>query len=141
MLKKKPLFKVVLKGCDLPLEHDFDSCLKFICNSFGFFEEIDKNKTAFNVLKEIIYASAKDKALTSTEIARKVKMSRGSVLNHLANLQKSGLIIKQGRYYFARAKSIYFLVQEIDEDIERIFKKVKEVAKKLDEELGIKADY
>ena len=76
-------------------------------------------------------------SLSSTAIAERVGMSRGSVINHLNNLMRSGLIIRQGRYYSARSRSVYRTIEEIEEDIERIFLRMKRTAQEIDEELGI----
>lgn len=140
MPTKKPLFKLVLKDCDLPLKQNFDEELRFLCQSLGFFEEIDKEKTAFSIFKEIICASEKGSPLSSTELAKHVKMSRGSVIHHLNNLQRSGLIIKQGRYYFPRARSVYLIMKELRYDLENIFRRLELISKKIDSELGLEVD-
>ena len=64
-------------------------------------------------------------------------MSRGSVINHLNNLMRAGLITRHGRYYESRSKSIYRTIAEIEEDIDRIFEKMKKTAREIDEEMGI----
>ena len=63
-------------------------------------------------------------------------MSRGSIINHLNNLQRSGLVVRQGRFYLPRSSSMLGTIEEIEEDIERIFAKMKKTAQELDRELG-----
>ena len=120
----------------MPSSDAFDE-LDWICQSLGFFEPIDRDKTASSVFKEIIKATDKGQALTSSAIAGQVKMSRGAVINHLNNLMRSGLIVRHGRYYISRSRSMYRTIEEIEEDIDRIFAKMKRTALEIDKELGI----
>ena len=131
-------FKIVVKKVERPMPSSdaFDE-LDWICQSLGFFEPIDRDKTASSVFKEIIKATDKGQALTSSAIAGQVKMSRGAVINHLNNLMRSVLIVRHGRYYISRSRSMYRTIEEIEEDIDRIFAKMKRTALEIDKELGI----
>ena len=72
--------------------------------------------------------------LTSTTIAERIGMSRGSVINHLNNLKKAGLIEKGGKYYFARHKTMAGIITEVEDDMLHIFLRMKRVAKEIDNE-------
>jgi len=138
ILIRKPTFRIVVKRIAKPINiDDAWSEFEWLCQSLGFLEPIDKDKTAFSVLKEIISASEKGEALTSTAISNRVQMSRGAVINHLNNLLRSGLIVKHGKFYISRSRTMQGTIQEIEEDIERIFSKMKKAAKQIDEELGL----
>ncbi len=130
-------FKIVIRKVERPFAKQQIDELDWICQSLGFFEPIDREKTASSVFKEIVKATEKGEALTSTAIAERVGMSRGSIINHLNNLMRSGLIVRQGRFYISRSKSMFRTIEEIEEDIERIFAKMKKTAIEIDEELGI----
>ncbi len=138
MEERRAAFKIVIKRVEKPFSEDPLSELEWICQTLGFMEPIDKEKTASFVFREIIKATESGEALTSTAITERVGMSRGSVVNHLNNLMRSGLIVREGRHYSARSRSIYRTIEEIEEDIERIFAKMKKTAIELDEELGVK---
>lgn len=130
-------FKIVIKGIERPFSRKASDELDWICESLGFFEPIDREKTASAIFKEIVKATEKGSALTSTAIAKKVGMSRGSVINHLNNLIRSGLIVRHGRYYESRSRSVFRTVEEIEEDIDRIFERMKRTAKDIDKEFGV----
>jgi len=130
-------FKIVVKKVEKPFSDDPFEELEWICQSLGFFEPIDRDKTAAAVLKELMKSSEKGPRLTSTQIAEHVRMSRGAVINHLNNLSRAGLIIRSGRQYSIRSRSIYRTIEEIEEDIDRIFAKMKKAAIEIDEEMGI----
>lgn len=131
---KRSKFKLTIRKVDLPQKIDFNEKVAWICSSLGFFENIDKNKNAAAIFKEILLASSLGQVLTSTTIAQRVGMSRGSVINHLNNLLNAGLIEKGGKYYFARSNSTLGTITEIEDDLIHIFSRMKRVAKELDEE-------
>ncbi|MBN1941027.1 MAG: ArsR family transcriptional regulator, partial [Candidatus Diapherotrites archaeon] len=139
-LSGKNNFKVVVKRVEKPFKRNLDDELNWLCSSLGFFEPIDRDKTAASVFKAVVRSTEKGKPLGSTEISEKVKMSRGSVINHLNNLQRSGLIVRHGRFYVSRSPSMLRTVSEIEEDIDRIFEKMKRIAREIDKEFGIRVD-
>ncbi len=135
--KRRASFKIVIRRIERPFSGSLEKEFEWICRSLGFFEPIDRDKTAANIFKEVVLATENKKPLTSSEIADKVKMSRGSVVNHLNNLQRSGLIVRQGRHYLARSRSMFRAIEEIEEDIDRIFQKMKKTAREIDQEFGL----
>lgn len=135
---KRASFKIVVKKVEPPFSNKLEDELDWICETLGFFEPIDREKTASAIFKEIIINAEKGKLLTSTELANKVNMSRGSVINHLNKLMRSGLIEKQGHYYLPRSRSITRTIQEIEEEIVSIFRKMELTAREIDKRFGIK---
>ncbi len=138
--RRRATFKIVVRRVEKPFSRDLANELDWICRSFGFFEPIDKEKTASSVFKEIVYAAEHNAPISSSEIARRVGMSRGSVINHLNNLMRSGLVVRLGRNYVPRSRSMFRTIEEIEEDIERIFSRMKRAAREIDEEFGIKVE-
>ena len=133
---RRASFKIVIKRIEKPFSRDPFAELDWICQSLGFFEPIDRDKTAAAIFRELLKFSSEQRALSSTSLAGRLKMSRGSIINHLNNLQRSGLVVRQGRFYLPRSSSMLGTIEEIEEDIERIFAKMKKTAQELDRELG-----
>jgi predicted transcriptional regulator len=130
-------FKVVIRKVERPFKNDFENQLVWICSTLGFFEPIDKDKNAAAVFKEIILATENGEALTSTAFAQRIGMSRGSIINHLNNLHRSGLIDRHGRFYSARSVSMKRTIDDIQQDVERIFAQLKKSAEEVDKQFGI----
>jgi predicted transcriptional regulator len=137
---KRSRFKIVVRKVERPFKDDFEHQLTWICSSLGFFEPIDKDKNAAAVFKEIVLATENGEALSSTALAERVGMSRGAVINHLNNLLRSGLIEKNGKYYSARSRSMKRTIEEIEEDVERIFSQLKKAATEIDQQIGIEEE-
>ncbi|MEI7961575.1 MAG: helix-turn-helix domain-containing protein [archaeon] len=133
---KRSKFKVVVRKVERPFNEDFEHQLAWICSSLGFFEPIDKEKNAAAVFKELVLATENGSALTSTAIAERIGMSRGAVINHLNNLLHSGLVEKNGHFYSARSRSMKRTIEEIEDDVERIFSQLKKAAEGLDRQIG-----
>ena len=138
--ERKVSFKIVIRRVEKPFSDDLEKELDWICSSLGFFEPIDRSKTASSVFREIVFAAEKQKPVSSTQIAKRVMMSRGSVINHLNNLMRSGLVVRQGRIYLPRSRSMFRTIEEIEEDIDRIFERMKKAARDIDEEFGINVE-
>jgi len=137
---RRASFKIVIRRVERPFSGSLEQEFEWLCKSLGFFEPIDRDKTAAHIFREVVLATENHKPLTSSDIADKVRMSRGSVVNHLNNLQRSGLIVRHGRHYLARSRSMVRTIEEIEEDIDRIFAKMKKTAREIDEEFGLKVE-
>ncbi len=79
--------------------------------------------------------------MSSDELAYKAGLSRGTVVHHLTNLIASGLVLVEGTKYILRANNLEDLIREIKKDSERVFDNLTNIAKELDEELGLEKEY
>lgn len=126
-----PRFKIVIKNVQKPSEEKTKEEFLWLCKSLGLLEPIDKQKIASSILKEVFKSP---EPLTSNDIAEKVQMSRGSVVNHLNKLQTSGIIIKSGRTYIPRERSMEKIIEEMEKDVLRIFSDLKRISKEIDDD-------
>ncbi|MFH1752441.1 MAG: hypothetical protein ABH821_05910 [archaeon] len=133
-------FKIVVKRLERPLSFDLDKEFNWFCQSFGFFSPSDREVTASDIFREIVSSTENSLSLTSSELALKLGCSRGAVINHLNNLLRTGLIVKDGSRYVSRSKSLYRVVQEIERDIKRVFEDLEETALRIDKQLDVSVD-
>lgn len=142
---------ITIRKLEAPLKRSFDQEFEFLARSLG----IDTDSVAGQVFKEILLASEKSggpeglsvtatvthrsppvvMGISSAQLVERVGMSRGSIVNHLQNLQASGLIEKEGRNYRLRAQSMYRLMEELRQDVERVFAQLERTALDLDREM------
>jgi predicted transcriptional regulator len=127
-------FKIIIRNVEMPLDDKFESRLAWICSTLGFFEPIDKDKNSAAIIKQIILATEQNKGLTSTEIAERIGVSRGSTISHLNKIKKSGLIEKRGKKYFAKGSSMLGTIGKLEEEVNAIFKKLRKTAEQIDKE-------
>ena len=75
--------------------------------------------------------------MTSDELARRLALTRGTVVHHLNKLLESGIVIEERNRYALRVQNLEVLVDEIRKDIRRTMDDLKEIAKQIDEQLEI----
>ena len=126
-----------MRDLEKPREKTLDNDIKWICESFGFFEKIDRGKTASKIFKKLISSMAECRGLTSTALGEESNVTRGAALNHLKRMRASGFIVQNGKKYVLRCSSLYRTINEIHRDIDRIFEDIEQIAIEIDERIGI----
>lgn len=128
---------IKIKTVRKPRKPDIEEDIDWICRSLGIFEPRDKKKTASKVFRIIIKATKKDEPVSSTEIADRVGVTRGAVINHLHKMMNSGLVVKRDRGYVLRAHNMFDTIGEIEEDIERMIRRMKRICDDIDKKVGL----
>ncbi|MFT4261471.1 MAG: ArsR family transcriptional regulator [Candidatus Woesearchaeota archaeon] len=113
--------------------------LKWFGASLGLFNLRDKDGSCFRIfivlLKDL---KSLNKGLSSDEIAAKTLLSRGTVVHHLNKLMDSGFVVSVDNRYFLKANSMEELVDDVEKNILKSLKSLREVGKDLDKNLGLK---
>ncbi len=126
---------IIVHGIEEEPSNDLNEEIQWLCNSLGLFSKRDKEKSCFRVFLELI---KNKKGLTSDEMASNSSLSRATVIHHLDKLIASNLVIIRKNKYVIRTASMEDLTEDIERDIIRIFKNIKEVSKKIDNELEVR---
>ena len=111
--------------------------IQWLGNSLGLFSQRDKDKSCYRIFVELLKASKTQEGLTSDNIAYHLNLSRGTVIHHINRLIDSGIVVSQKNKYMLRMENLEILLSELERDIERAFEDMKEIAKKIDKELGL----
>jgi DNA-binding IclR family transcriptional regulator len=75
--------------------------------------------------------------LGGSELSHELGVSRGSVLNLLDRMMRSGMLKREGRGYRLRSKSMLETVKEMEIDVQRAFHRLEEIAREIDRKIGI----
>ncbi len=126
--------QIVIKRVDVPAPGSVLRDIDFICQSLGYFSQRDKNNTAVKIFRLLVKKS--NKGLTSEEIAKSLKITRGAVVYHLNNFIDSGIIIKDKNTYRLRYPSLQKSLEELKYDLDRMFDEINKIAKEIDSRLG-----
>ncbi|HLC70995.1 MAG TPA: helix-turn-helix domain-containing protein [Candidatus Nanoarchaeia archaeon] len=110
--------------------------LQWLGNSLGLFNLRDKDSSCFRLFITLVRTSKQRRPLTSDEIAQHLKLSRGTVIHHLAKLMDAGIAVKEHKGYILREESLKDVVKDLHRDTEAVFAELEEVAKEIDERLG-----
>ncbi len=111
--------------------------IRWLGNSLGLFSLRDKDSSCYRIFVELLKSSKTNKALTSDQLAFNLDLSRGTVMHHINRLMDSGLVESEKGKYKLRVKNLEILMAELEKDIQRAFQDIKEMAKKIDNELGL----
>jgi len=129
--------QLLIRNLEKPREKTLESDIDWICESLGFFEDIDREKTASKIFKELINSMIQGESLTSTNLGQGSNVTRGAALNHLKRMMAAGLVVRDGNRYQLRCSSVYSTMNEIHRDINRMFEDIEEIAIEIDARMGI----
>jgi DNA-binding MarR family transcriptional regulator len=134
---KEATQEIILRDIKPNIEKNLKKDIEWFCRCFGFMELRDKEKTASAIFREIVNVSKKGKGITSADIMEKLNISRGITVYYLNKLIKSGFVRKIGNTYELRMNNLEDTIEEIKKDAVRILENIKEIAKEIDESMGL----
>ncbi|MFH1750610.1 MAG: hypothetical protein ABH863_02940 [Candidatus Micrarchaeota archaeon] len=131
--------QVIIKRIDRPPRRNLEQELDWFCRVFGISEQRDELGAA--ILREILRHESKGSGTRSISISRKMRVTRGGAVYHLNKLMATGLIVRKGRDYVLRGENLSDSVEEVEEDVRRVFKSIRRMALEIDRELGMSGNF
>ena len=129
--------RITIVNIRKPAEHNVNQELQWFGTSLGLFNLRDKDKSTFRLFIELLKSSKAKQTLTSDELAAKLSLSRGTIIHHINKLMESGFVVHEGNTYTLRVDNLKSLIDEIEKDIKRTCEDLKEIAKEIDNRLGL----
>ena len=129
--------RITIVNIRKPAEHNVNQELQWFGSSLGLFNLRDRDKSTFRVFIELLKCAKQKQTLTSDELASRLSLSRGTIIHHINKLMESGLVIHEGNRYTLRVENLKSLIEEVEKDIRRACEDLKEVAKEIDNRLGL----
>ena len=129
--------RITIVNIRKPGEHNLNQELQWFGSSLGLFNLRDKDKSTFRVFIELLKSAKAKQTLTSDDLASKLSLSRGTIIHHINKLMESGLVIHEGKMYNLRVENLKSLIDEIEKDVKRACEDLKEIAKEIDNRLGL----
>ncbi|MFH0971087.1 MAG: hypothetical protein V1835_00820 [Candidatus Micrarchaeota archaeon] len=129
--------QITLKRIERPAKRNLQGELDAFCRALAI--PTDDQSVARDIFKEILQKEGRGKegGVRSIIISKKMQLTRGGTVYHLNKLMESGLIVRRGREYELRGQNLEETIDEMEDDMRRMFKMVKRMAAEIDEELGI----
>ena len=129
--------RITIVNIRKPMEHNVNHELQWFGSSLGLFNLRDKDKSCFRVFIELLKSAKARQTLTSDELAARLSLSRGTIIHHINRLMESGIVIHEGNRYTLRVENLRSLIEEVEKDIKRACEDLKEIAKEIDNKLGL----
>ena len=129
--------KITIIKLSKPVKKDLNYELQWLGTSLGLFSTRDKDKSCFRIFIELLKSAKQGDALSSDDIADKLDLTRGTIIHHINKLMDSGLVVQDKRKYMLRVERLSNLIEEVEKDLERTTKNLKQVAHDIDNWLGL----
>jgi len=129
--------RITIMNIRKPAVKDVNQELQWLGSSLGLFNLRDKDKSCFRVFIELIKNAKKGIPLSSDELAYRLDLSRGTVVHHIHKLLESGIVVQAPRGYILRVDSLRELIDEVEKDLRRTCDDLRDMAKEIDENLGL----
>ena len=129
--------KITVINLRKPSTENLNIKLQWLGSSLGLFGLRDKDRSCFRIFIELLKATKMHKPYSSDELAANLKLTRGTVVHHLNKLMQSGIVVNEKNKYMLRVDNLEQLVEEVEKDMERVFDHIKNIAKDIDEQLGL----
>ncbi len=110
--------------------------LQWLGNSLGLFNLRDKDSSCFRIFITLVKRNKNNQTISSDEIAKRLNLTRGTVVHHLQKLMDSGIVVRERSGYILRENNLQKIIDDIKRDMEKTFSELMEVAKDVDEKLG-----
>ncbi|MBI5046297.1 winged helix-turn-helix transcriptional regulator [Candidatus Micrarchaeota archaeon] len=132
--RKRYIRQISIRELSPPSEENPNAGLDWLFQCLGLGDENDE--LAKEIFKELVKASREKQGVSSRELKEKENVTQAAVIYHLNIFMRSGIVIKEGRTYYLRADDLERTLQEIEEDMQRRFERMKRIAKKIEEALN-----
>jgi len=129
--------KITIINIRRPAQKNINQELQWLGSSLGLFNLRDKDKSCFRIFIELIKNAKYQTQLSSDELAYRLDLSRGTVVHHLHKLLDSGVVVPSEKGYILRVNTLQELIDEVEKDVARTISGLREMAKDIDEELGL----
>ncbi len=129
--------QIIIRRVRFPAPGSIDEDIDYICRSFGYFSQRDKQDTAGRIFRLLVKdASNEALGLTSDEIAHELNLTRGAIVYHLNNFITSGLVLREKNRYRLRSHSLKRSIEEIQQDVNQMIGHMLHIAMDIDNQLG-----
>ena len=131
------IHKITIMNIRKPAVRNVNQELQWLGSSLGLFNLRDKDKSCFRVFIELVKTAKMGIPLSSDELAYRLGLSRGTVVNHINKLIESGIVVHANKGYILRVDSLRELIDEVEKDLRRTCNDLRVMAEEIDESLGL----
>lgn len=116
---------------------DVNEELQYLGGALGLFNQRDKDKSRFRIFIALLKALKKHETLSSDDLAEQLGITRATIIHHLDNLMEAGIVESMKGKYQLRVDNLEELIDVIQDDINKNFDDLREIARNCDKGLGL----
>ncbi|MAG47312.1 hypothetical protein CL617_01795 [archaeon] len=112
--------------------------LLWLSDVLGLFDsKRDREKSKFRLFVELIKAKKEREFLSSDELAERARLSRGTIIHHIHDLEDRGFIIHKNKKYQLSRRNIELLIRDIKREFDDFYDDINDMARRVDRELEL----
>lgn len=128
MVQRRYYRQIIIRYVAVPAaEESRDAELDYIYQCLGLGDERDE--VGHVVFRALVNASMRGEGISSRDLMHLSETSQAAVIYHLNLFQRSGLVLKDGRNYYLRGRTLEDTLSEMENDMHARFEHLKSVAR------------
>ncbi|MDI3474000.1 MAG: hypothetical protein PWR30_323 [Candidatus Woesearchaeota archaeon] len=129
--------RIIIKKITAEPPKNLDDEISWLSDQLCLSSGRDVNNIATQILKLVLENSSNSVPLTSSDISKMLNIANPTVNHHIRNLINSGILVREKNRIFLRRKTLSGTINEIRKDISRVLEDIEEIAKDIDNKLGL----
>lgn len=125
--------RITLIEVSAPKSANIEDELKWICRCLDM--EPKKDRLAFEIFLHLIAGTKKGEGIKTIDITKSAGVTQAAVVYHMNSFIDSGLAVKKGSRYFLRAPTLAQTISEMEMDISKRMRMLREIANMIDERM------
>jgi len=124
--------QIIIRKLERPLEESLEKEIEWLCQCLGL--STADERLPIDIFKTLLMRAYQGQPVSSTTLTKGKNVTRGAIVYHLNRFIQSGLVVRRGREYALRDRTLTRTLDEVEEDFLRFLKKMREIAEKIDTE-------
>ncbi len=132
MVQRRYYRQIIIRYVGVPEpKENADNEIDYVYQCLGLGDERDD--VGRHVFRALVKAGMRGEGILSRDLMQLSEVSQAAVIYHLNSFQRSGLVIKDGRNYYLRGRTLAATLEEMENDMQRRFGHLKAIARKIEE--------
>src|SRR3989338_275504 len=128
---------IVIREIDRPRSGGINDELIWLCDSLGLSSGRDIEDMSFKIMHRLLKEFKRDDIVGTERIAKALRVDSPRVNHHIRNFMEIGVVFREKRKVALRGGSLSAAIEELKRDSEKLFGKLLETAKKIDEKMRL----
>lgn len=132
-MHQKYVQKTIIIELEAPKMQNIKDKIKWFCGCLGL--DSEKDKLAFEIFLYLMDANRRNEGIKTIDITKNCGVTQAAVVYHMNTFIRSGLAVKKGAKYYLRGGTLSETIDRMEDDIRKRMNLLKQIAKKIDEEI------
>lgn len=132
-MAERHMHRITIIELGAPNSRSVQEELGWICRSFDL--DPKRDQLAFEIFLHLLDKSRKGEGVKTIDITKTANVTQAAIVYHMNAFLNSGLVVKKGAKYYLRGGTLGGTMAEIENDMLRRMRMMREMAKRIDEQM------